>query len=354
VSACDTISVAGSPTIPGLVFRRFRGETDYPAMVAILNACAEADGLDYVDTVEGIRFLFEHLVNCDPYQDLLFAELRPPGLHPALPVAGAPGRTLEQPKVVAYSRVWWRQEGTGERVYPFHGFVDPAWRRRGLGQAMLGYNESRLRAIAQSHPPGAKAFQVWASDRQAGAHALFLGASYRPVRFMIEMVRSAAVPLQPAPMPAGLEVRPVRPEHVAAIWQARDEAYQDHWGYTPSTEEDYRRWLASPLFNPALWKVAWEGSRVAGMVLNRVNEEENAWNRRRRGYTQDIFVLRPWRRRGLARALLTQSIEMFRGLGMDETALGVDAQNPSGALALYESVGYREVRCNTFYRKALE
>jgi ribosomal protein S18 acetylase RimI-like enzyme len=323
-------------------------------MVAILNACAEADGLDYADTVEGIRFLIEHLVNCDPYQDMLFAELRPQGLDPPMPVAGGPGRALEQPETVAYSRVWWKQEGTGERVYPFHGFVHPAWRRRGLGQAMLRYNESRVRAIAQSHPTGTKSFQVWASESQAGAHALFLGAFYRPVRYMVEMVRTAAVPLQPAPLPVGPEVRPARPEHVSAIWQAREEAYQDHWGYAPSTKEDYRRWRASPLFNPTLWKVAWEGDQVAGMVLNRVDEEENAKNRRRRGYTQDIFVLRPWRRRGLARALLTQSIEMFRALGMDETALGVDTQNPNGALALYQSVGYREVRSTTMYRKALE
>jgi len=93
---------------------------------------------------------------------------------------------------------------------------------------------------------------------------------------------------------------------------------------------------------------------VAGMVLNRIDEAENARGGRRRGYTQEIFVLRPWRRRGLARALLTQSIERFRTLGMEETALSVDTQNPNRALALYESVGYREVRGHTFYRKPME
>jgi len=174
------------------------------------------------------------------------------------------------------------------------------------------------------------------------------------VRYMIEMARPAAQELQPVPLPPGLEVRPALPEHLRAIWQAREEAWQDHWGYAPFAEADYRRWLESPLLNPPLWKVAWEGDRVAGMVLNRIDEAENARQRRRRGYTQDVFVLRPWRRRGLARALLTQSIEMFRDLGMDETALGVDTQNPSGAQALYQDVGYREVHRHTIYRKQLE
>jgi ribosomal protein S18 acetylase RimI-like enzyme len=256
--------------------------------------------------------------------------------------------------VIAYGRVWWKEEGSGERIYLFHGFVHPAWRRKGLGKAMLRYNERRLREIAQEHPPAFKFFQVWASDREAGARALFLGAGYQPVRYMIEMTRGIDLPLGEAPLPAGLEVRPVQPDQIRAIWEAREEAYRDHWGYVPTTEGDYSRWMASPLFYPGLWKVAWDGDQVAGMVLNRIHQTENVKNRRKRGYTQDIFVRRPWRRRGLARALLTGSIQMFRDLGMQETALGVDTQNPSGALSLYESVGYREVRRHTFYRKAVE
>jgi ribosomal protein S18 acetylase RimI-like enzyme len=100
--------------------------------------------------------------------------------------------------------------------------------------------------------------------------------------------------------------------------------------------------------------VAWDGEQVAGMVLNRLDETQNERYRRRRGHTNDIFVRRPWRRRGLARSLLVQSIEMFREMGMEETALGVDTQNPSGALNLYESVGYRMTRQHTFFNKRME
>lgn len=54
---------------------------------------------------------------------------------------------------------------------------------------MLRYNEDRPRHVAQDHAPGPKWYQVWATEGQAGAHALFLGAFYCPVRYMIEMVR---------------------------------------------------------------------------------------------------------------------------------------------------------------------
>jgi ribosomal protein S18 acetylase RimI-like enzyme len=87
------------------------------------------------------------------------------------------------------------------------------------------------------------------------------------------------------------------------------------------------------------------------MVLNFINSAENQEYRRLRGYTEGISVRRPWRRRGLARALLTRSLLMFQEMGFEEAALGVDGQNPNGALQLYESVGFQVRRRELVYRK---
>jgi mycothiol synthase len=329
-----TINVPEAPAIPSLSFRRFRGEADYPVMVAILDACNAADGLDFINTVDEVAWVFAHLTNCDPVRDMVFAE--------------ADGET------VAFSRVWWAEEDTGERLYKSLGFVRPDWRRHGLGAAMLRYNERHLRQIARGHPAAVpRIFRVWATGTEEGAWALFSGAGYEPVRHMIMMTRPVDLPLPDAPMPDGLVVRPAEPGHVPAIWEAMWEARRDHWGYVEPTEQDYQRWTRGRLFAPELWKVAWDGEQVAGMVLNRLDREQNEKHGRLRGYTQDIFVRRPWRRRGLARSLLVQSIRMFREMGMEETALGVDTQNPSGALRLYESVGYREIQRHTFFDKAM-
>ena len=154
-------------------------------------------------------------------------------------------------------------------------------------------------------------------------------------------------------MPPGLEVRPVQEGQVRAVLVALDEAFRDHWGHRPLTEDTVQHWMSEPTFDPRLWKVAWEGDQIAGGVLSYVDRAENEQYDRRRGYTEDIWVRRPWRRRGLARSLLVQSIRMFAEMGMQETALGVDVQNPHGALRLYESVGYRVDRRHTTYRKPL-
>ena len=88
-----------------------------------------------------------------------------------------------------------------------------------------------------------------------------------------------------------------------------------------------------------------------GMVLNYLNEEENEEYNRLRGWTENISVRKAWRRQGVARALLTRSLQMFKNMGMDHAALGVDTQNATGALDLYKSVGFRVEKSFKVYRK---
>jgi ribosomal protein S18 acetylase RimI-like enzyme len=307
--------------------------------VAVFEASKDVDRFDWVITVDDVRLEFDHLHNCDPDQDVLIAEI--------------------DGQMIAYSRVWWDQETDGDRIYTFIGLLVPEWRRKGIGGAMIRHGERRLRQIAAQHsagehPPEAPKFlQRGVVDSEVGLEVLLQREGYTPIRYGYAMVRPISAPLPEAPTPPGLEVRPVQEGHVRAILAASDEAFRDHWGHRPLTEDDLQHWMSHPTFDPTLWKVAWEGDEIAGGVLGYVDRAENAQYNRQRGYTEEIWVRRPWRRRGLARSLLVQSIQMFAEMGMEETALGVDVQNPHGALRLYESVGYRVERRNTVYRKPL-
>ena len=331
----EDIHITGAPQIPGLRFRHFRGDEDYAQILAIINGSKDADGVERSDTLEDITNNYQHLTNCDPFSDMLFAEIN--------------GKT------VAYSRVFWYQEENGPRIYYTFGFMLPEWRRKGMGTAMLHWNEARLREIAAGHPQNGRRFlQAEVSDGEGSTIALLERQGYRPARYGFEMKRALSEPFPEAPMPAGLEVRPVEPEHLRPIWDAASEAFRDHWGYSPPKEEDYQQWLNDPLLDPSLFKIAWEGDEVAGMVQNFVNLNENEEYERQRGYTEGICVRRSWRKRGLAKALIVQSMQMFKEMGMTETALGVDAENTSGALNLYKSCGYTVMKKNTTYRKEMD
>jgi ribosomal protein S18 acetylase RimI-like enzyme len=97
------------------------------------------------------------------------------------------------------------------------------------------------------------------------------------------------------------------------------------------TETDYERWMSWEYNDPSLWKVAFAGSAAVGQVLNHINAAENTTLNRKWGYTESISVQREWRRRGLARALIAESMRMFRDMGMEHAALGVHTTNPNGA-----------------------
>ena len=132
------------------------------------------------------------------------------------------------------------------------------------------------------------------------------------------------------------------------------EAFQDHWGRSEPVEADFERWFAIPECDPRLWQIAWDGQEVAGCVMPFIYADENERLGLSRGWLEHISVRRPWRRRGLASALIARSLTVLRARGLSEAALGVDAENESGAVRLYEALGFRRWRTGLAYRKALK
>ena len=335
----DNPALAGAPAIPGLRFRRYQGAADLPKMLEVSIGSKAADSLEEADTLEGLTVRYEHLNHCDPRRDILMVE-----------AAG---------QLVGFGRTYWQTEVSGD-VWRHNlvAWLLPAWRRRGVGRAMLHWLERRSSAIsAELAPPrtAARFFQIGCAETEVGKAALIEREGYQPVRYSYVMVRPNLDDIPDAPMPPGLEVRPVQTEQVRAIWEADLEAFADHWGEEVHTEADYERWLNIAEFQPEIWKVAWDTgtNEMAGMVLGFINHEQNARYQRRRGWTENISVRRPWRRRGLAHALIAESLRELKGRGMLEAALGVDTENVSGALRVYESMGFRPVRRDSLWRKSM-
>lgn len=333
----NTINLDNAPAVKGLHFRHFAGESDYVKMIKVVEASAEADKIERADTLEDVANNYSHLTNCDPYQDMIFAEI--------------------DGEVIGYTRGWWIDETNGPLIYPTVGFITPAWRRKGIGRRMLQWIENRLKKISLSHAAEReKYFQAFVGEAQAGLITMLEKTGYNPTRHFYEMIRPTLDNIPDFPLPQGLEVRPVSPDHYRAIWDADMEAFQDHWGFSAPTEEDYQSWLTNKTtFQPQLWKIAWDvaTNQVAGQVKSFINFEENKKFGRKRGFTEFISVRRPWRKKGLARALIVQSLYAQKEAGMNESALGVDTENLSGATHVYEDCGFQVVKQNTIYRKPL-
>ena len=329
------IALPDAPPVPGLRFRHYRGEEDHPGMLRVYMAVHDHDGLEEVLTLDQLKLNYETLVNCDPERDMVLAEV--------------------DGEVVAYARVFWNDLVEGGRSYENFGFVDPAWRRRGIGGALHRRNEARLRNIAAEHADVApKWFGSEGADTDAGNMALLLGNGYAAVRFFYDMVAPTLDGIEASPMPEGVELRPVTRAQYRAIWVASEEAFRDHWGQAEWTEADWERFNADPdNEDPRFWRIGWDGDEVAGEVTTTVPVEENEKYSRARVYVASVSVRRPWRRRGLARALLASSLVGAREAGFTSASLGVDTDSPTGATALYESLGFGPEKTFTSYRKPL-
>jgi len=141
----------------------------------------------------------------------------------------------------------------------------------------------------------------------------------------------------------------VQPEHHRAIFDAENEAFLDHWMARDHTEADFKKLFRRSDIDTDLWVVAWDGDQVAGVVQNWIWPDENETLGIARGWLEHISVRRPWRRRGLGRAITAEALRRLRDAGMTLAALGVDADNPTGALGLYEGLGFEVETRSTAY-----
>ena len=330
----DWVTLPEAPPIPNLRFRRFRGESDYPRMVAVTEAMRDADQLEFTVSVEDIARQFKHLENCDPYRDLLFAEI--------------------DGKVIGFTEASWSKDPNGAFLYNHFVVLLPEFYGKDIRRAMLKYNESRLREIVQTHPTDVpRLFQSIVADSEKDWISVLNSEGYSVFRYGFRMVRPTLEEIPDLPLPAEIEVRPVKPEHYRAIISAWNEVCKDMRGQIPLTDEDFKGFQESPIFNPSIWQIAWHKNDVVGTILNFINEQENKEYKRKRGHVELISVQRPWRGKGIAKALIARSLKLLKERGMTEAALGVDAENPSGALHLYQKMGFQIEKRVVFYRKPL-
>ena len=323
-----------APAIVGLSFRPIFGEEDADALYAVRAAVKAHDAVDPLSTTESV-----------PSREQLLTQLA------EAVAAGQQDRWLVaevKERVVGYSRIMSWPEADGTWVYLTLGWVLPEWRGKGIGTAMLHWTESRIRRLAAAEHPNEKCeFAANASSTEPEATALLLHEGYHVAYTVLEMGHVASAPVPAHALPAGIEVRPVLPEHYGSIAASVHEAYQHEFAGGRFNEGDdpaaFVTELSQPKHDPTLWQVAWDGDEIAGQVLSVV---ENG-----RAEVFEVSVRPAWRRRGLGRALISRAVGSLRARGTDVIRLHTNADFRTRAKDMYHSVGFRVLKEFPRYRK---
>jgi len=147
--------------------------------------------------------------------------------------------------------------------------------------------------------------------------------------------------------PDGVTIRTFeRGRDERAVHATLTEAFARHYGFS---EEPFDEWsavaFARDSFDPALWFVADVDEEVVGALLGVVRLDM--------GWVADLGVRGGWRNRGIGEALMRRSLESFRARGFRSVGLNVDPENETGAMRLYQRLGFRFERRFDFYEKEL-
>lgn len=311
-------------------------QADAAAMTAVANLSLTAAGEAARENASDRFIRLTHQTHGDPLTDLVLVER-----------AG---------ELVAHVGVEWRDHASGALELQVALVFAPRAVRQPVAALLLDWAFARGRQFATGQPAGRERwFAAWCSDGEAWTRDALETAGFRTERHFLLLERHDLDALDPAPaLPPGLEVRDVKPGHRRPIWEADVESFRDHWGTPDTSEAAFERFLAESAQRPDLWQVAWSGDEVAGHVLVTVHEDENAALGVSRGWLDSVAVRRPYRRRGLATALVVRALRALRAAGYEAAVLGVDASNPQDALGLYQRVGFEIVSSATAYRRPFD
>jgi mycothiol synthase len=289
---------------------------DVPAITWLFNRVTEELFGEADESEEDVR-LFLTSDELDPAEDVRLVEI--------------------DGELVGYADVWPHPHPTywvDVRVLPSD---DREFRRR-----LLDWSLERARAKDGKHA----IVGVWSTDESM--RSAVRDAGFKRTRGSYRMRIEFEDELEEPRPPDGVRIRSMRPDDAPVAHAIHQETFEDMWGFFPTSFEDWQHWFLGENHDWSLFFLAEADSEPAGVALCRPKPTEPDI-----GAIRIVGVRRPWRRKGVGRALMLRAFREFRGRGMRGASLGVDAESLTGAQRLYASVGMHVDRESDIYEKTL-
>ncbi|WP_353114060.1 GNAT family N-acetyltransferase [Microbacterium sp.] len=260
---------------------------------------------------------------------------------------------------IAYAEARAADTAETEVEVSLDGVVHPGYRGLGIGRALLAWQEARGRQLLASSDSSLPAMLCVGSREECTANlALYAAAGFAPVRWWLTLKRDLSAPIPDRALPEGLSVVPFTDRLSEATRIAFNDAFRDHWGSQPVSRREWEKSTRLGEFSAELSRLIVTGAgdgkdphRVVAFALTEINEGEWEPNGGPFGYLEGIGVIRERRGQGLSSAVIAEALRGYRDRGLVSAILDVDSENPSGALGMYERLGFRPTDRSVTYAK---
>jgi len=318
--------------LSNITARPYAGVQDLAAIAALINTCIVCDRLDGLSTVAALEHEYSS-PDFDLVQDLRL--------------------WFDQSNTLGAVAECWLPKAPNEQRAYLTFWVKPTVRGQGIETEILAWAEQRLRTVACDRQLPA-VLQIMVRETQTDRLDLLKQQGFTLSRSFYRMGRSLAEPIPHPQLPVGYTVRPLQPTELEAWVELFNQSFVDHWNFLPLTVRDRQHWNAEPDYQPELDLVAIApDGTFAAFCYCFVETTTNTQRGVKEGWIADLGTRRGFRRQGLGRAMLLTGLQALQAQSLNTALLGVDTQNPSGAMGLYESVGFQPYYTSLVWTKKL-
>lgn len=265
-------------------------------------------------------------------------------------LAGFATRGIAKGRMVAFAQVVLRQVGLIE--CQCQGGVDPSFRRIGLGRVIVEWQEAMGRRMLADLPgaePAQIAMQVEAGQTELEEQLQLRGFHWARTYYELR-ADLAEIPKSPE-LGRYMTVEPWGPEWEEPARRASDILSEIEWGRPPLTEE---QWLSgrtafAPEWSFVLVDRRGDRPRVLGFLIASKYVQDWAALGWREGYIDQMGVLEDARLTHSVDALIIASMAAMARDGMERIGAGLGSANHSGALAVYDYLGFVTIGQSRLY-----
>lgn len=311
--------------------RSYAGDRDLSAIADLINTCEAVDRLDEGTSISELQREFKQ-PSRDLARDICLWE------DAGGKLIGFAQLSISEPAEVTDGWLWFR--------------VHPQMRGGDVEASAIAWGEVRMREVSAVRGSLVKLRSSTRAD-ECDRISLLQSWGFRVDRYFYRMARSLSEPIAEPKFPEGFLLRQFPGEEDAEAWvEMFNQSFIDHWNHHDLTVEKFTYDLAKPSYRKDLdlIAVAADGT-FAAFCCGQINVEECDRTGRNEGWIAVLGTRRGFRKLGLGRAMLLAILQQLKAAGVETAILGVDAANPSGALRLYESAGFHNIRDSISYVK---